>query len=70
MVGQNLVNHVSYTVNFIVKNASAFGDLNTDIVRQYLDTRTGPMSSTGMSQVEYFQKALFFSHVGTVLNCI
>jgi len=60
MVGQNLMNHVSYSVSFIVNNASTFQDLNTDIARQYLDTRTGPMSSTGMSQVEYFQKTPCF----------
>jgi len=54
---------VSYSVNFIVNNASTFDDLNTDIVRQYLETRTGPMSSTGMSQVKYFQRQLFFSYL-------
>ena len=54
-VGQNLMNHVSYSVHFTVNNASAFQDLNTKVVRQYLSTRTGPMSSTGLSQVEYFQ---------------
>jgi hypothetical protein len=47
------MNHVSYTVNFIVKNASRFEDLNMDAVTQYLNTRKGPMSSTGMSQVKY-----------------
>lgn len=52
-VGKNLMNHVSYSVNFIVKNASNFEDLNMDAVRQYVNTRKGPMSSTGMSQVKY-----------------
>lgn len=52
-VGKNLMNHVSYSVNFIVKNASNFEDLNMDTVTQYLNTRKGPMSSTGMSQVKY-----------------
>jgi hypothetical protein len=47
------MNHVSYSVNFIVKNASNFEDLNMDTVTQYLNTRKGPMSSTGMSQVKY-----------------
>jgi choline dehydrogenase len=67
MVGQNLMNHVSYSVRFIVNNASAFQDLNTDIVRQYLNNRTGPMSSTGLSQVKYFQKKIF-SYIIPVLT--
>ncbi|GFG36541.1 hypothetical protein Cfor_04789, partial [Coptotermes formosanus] len=50
-VGHNLMNHVSYSVKFIVNNASAYNDLNTDTVRQYLNNRTGPLSSTGLSQV-------------------
>lgn len=47
------MNHVSYSVNFIVRNASIFEDLNMDTVTQYLNTRKGPMSSTGMSQVKH-----------------
>lgn len=61
------MNHVSYSVNFIVKNASNFEDLNMDTVTQYLNTRNGPMSSTGMSQVKYITTSKRRSFVTFIL---
>ncbi|XP_069683578.1 glucose dehydrogenase [FAD, quinone]-like isoform X2 [Periplaneta americana] len=50
-VGKNLMNHVSYSVNFRVHNASDHVDFSMDTLSQYLNNRNGPLSSTGMSQV-------------------
>ncbi|KAJ9576182.1 hypothetical protein L9F63_006915 [Diploptera punctata] len=50
-VGKNLMNHVSYSVPFIVRNTSHTKQLSIGTVKEYLITRDGPLSSTGLSQV-------------------
>ena len=50
-VGRNLQNHVSFILQFKMKNRKAVNDLNKLSVHKFLNFRKGPMSSTGMAQV-------------------
>ncbi|KAF5280852.1 hypothetical protein FQR65_LT03001 [Abscondita terminalis] len=50
-VGKNLHNHVTFHLDFLVKSQKATNILNWDSAKEYLQYRTGPMSSTGMSQL-------------------
>lgn len=49
-VGQNLHNHVAVYINFVV-NDNATADLDWLAITDYVVNRTGPLSSTGLSQV-------------------
>jgi len=49
-VGENLHNHVSYGVDFVL-NQPYVNDLNTYNANTYLYNQTGPLSSTGLAQV-------------------
>ncbi|KYN01283.1 Glucose dehydrogenase [acceptor] [Cyphomyrmex costatus] len=49
-VGENLHNHVSYTLSFTINQSNLF-DLNWMSVAEYLAFQKGPMSSTGLSQL-------------------
>jgi choline dehydrogenase len=49
-VGQNLHNHVAVFINFIL-NQNATVDLDWTAATEYMLTRKGPLSSTGISQV-------------------
>jgi len=49
-VGQNLHNHVAVFINFML-NDNATGDLDWLAITDYVVNRTGPLSSTGLSQV-------------------
>ena len=49
--GQNLHNHVAVYINFIV-NDNATADLDWLAITDYVVNRTGPLSSTGLSQVQ------------------
>jgi Choline dehydrogenase and related flavoproteins len=51
-VGQNLHNHVAVFINFIM-NDKATVDLDWLAITDYLVNRTGPISSTGLSQVKF-----------------
>lgn len=55
-VGQNLRNHVSVTINYIVKNDSnaLANPMNWKSVNEYIKQRTGPLSSPGLSPVTGF----------------
>ena len=48
--GQNLHNHVAVFIDFIV-NDNATADLDWLAITDYVVNRTGPLSSTGLSQV-------------------
>ena len=50
-VGQNLHNHVAVYINFVV-NDNATADLDWLAITDYVVNRTGPLSSTGLSQVQ------------------
>ncbi|XP_076767185.1 glucose dehydrogenase [FAD, quinone] [Xylocopa sonorina] len=52
-VGKNLHNHVSVAVHFSIKD-TAYEVMTMNSVNEYLDTRTGPMTSTGLTQVTAF----------------
>ena len=49
-VGENLHNHVSYTLSWIINQPNVF-DLNWVTAVEYLAFQKGPMSSTGLSQL-------------------
>jgi choline dehydrogenase len=51
-VGQNLHNHVAVFIDFILKD-NATADLDWLAITNYLINRTGPLSSTGLSQVQF-----------------
>nr|CAD7402484.1 unnamed protein product [Timema cristinae] len=53
-VGKNLVNHVSFTLNCWVSGETAYQRLNKKTLNQFLHTRSGPMASTGLSQLTGF----------------
>uniref|UniRef100_A0A2H1VAE8 SFRICE_002128 n=1 Tax=Spodoptera frugiperda TaxID=7108 RepID=A0A2H1VAE8_SPOFR len=50
-VGQNLQNHVGVTLDFTLTKEANVADLNWDVATEYLLSRSGPLSSTGMSQL-------------------
>ncbi|XP_075983697.1 glucose dehydrogenase [FAD, quinone]-like [Anticarsia gemmatalis] len=50
-VGQNLQNHVGVGLDFTLNKEPMTPGLNWDIATQYLLSREGPLSSTGMSQL-------------------
>ncbi|XP_063242451.1 glucose dehydrogenase [FAD, quinone]-like [Bacillus rossius redtenbacheri] len=57
-VGKNLHNHVSVTVSFTI-NDTATQDLTQDAVLQFINNRTGPLSSDGLTQVTFFKKTSY-----------
>ncbi|XP_075983911.1 glucose dehydrogenase [FAD, quinone]-like isoform X2 [Anticarsia gemmatalis] len=50
-VGQNLRNHIGVTVYYLLKNFNNTATLNWNAFTEYILTRGGPMSSTGMTQI-------------------
>lgn len=50
-VGKNLHNHVTFYLNFLLRKRRAVSDLDWVSALEYLLQKRGPMSSTGMSQV-------------------
>ncbi|CAL7944268.1 unnamed protein product [Xylocopa violacea] len=52
-VGKNLHNHVSVAVHFSIKD-TAYEVMTMNSVNEYLDTKTGPLASTGLTQVTAF----------------
>ncbi|XP_063231258.1 glucose dehydrogenase [FAD, quinone]-like [Bacillus rossius redtenbacheri] len=50
-VGKNLMNHVAFFVSFLARNETSRYDLDWAAATEYLLKRSGPMSSTGLSQV-------------------
>lgn len=51
-VGQNLQNHVSYKLIMEVKSGIPHRLLSNTSLLEFLNDRSGPMTSTGMSQVK------------------
>ncbi|XP_011309453.1 glucose dehydrogenase [FAD, quinone] [Fopius arisanus] len=49
-VGENLQNHVSYTLTYTINESNEF-DLNWASALEYVAYQSGPMASTGLSQV-------------------
>lgn len=49
-VGENLHNHVSYTLSYTIDEPNVY-DLNWASAVEYLSFQKGPMSSTGLSQI-------------------
>ncbi|GLV42238.1 Glucose dehydrogenase [Carabus blaptoides fortunei] len=50
-VGKNLHNHVAYFMSFIMRNRTDYNDLTWANALEYILNHSGPMSSTGLSQV-------------------
>lgn len=50
-VGNNLHNHVTFYMQYALKERKAVSDLDWAAALEYILNRRGPMSSTGMSQV-------------------
>lgn len=57
-VGRNLHNHVSVAVYYSIKD-TAYEAMTMDSVNEYLDTRTGPLTSTGITQVTAFLESSY-----------
>ncbi|XP_076233661.1 glucose dehydrogenase [FAD, quinone] [Calliopsis andreniformis] len=49
-VGENLHNHVSYTLSFTINQPNVF-DLNWPTALEYISFQKGPMTSTGLAQL-------------------
>ncbi|KZC09321.1 Glucose dehydrogenase [acceptor], partial [Dufourea novaeangliae] len=57
-VGKNLHNHVSVAVHYSIRD-TAYETLTMDSVNEYLETRSGPLSSTGLTQVTAFLESSY-----------
>lgn len=57
-VGKNLHNHVSVDVHLSIKD-KPYDRLTMDAVNEYLENRTGPLSSTGLTQVTGFLESSY-----------
>lgn len=49
-VGENLHNHVSYQLSFTINESNSY-DNDWAVAKEYLDKQTGPLASTGLSQI-------------------
>lgn len=52
-VGQNLHNHVSIGIKMSINNVK-YDDINIEAINEYLKNQSGPLSSTGLTQVTAF----------------
>ncbi|KAK0076518.1 hypothetical protein PV325_005249 [Microctonus aethiopoides] len=52
-VGRNLHNHVSIGIKMSINNAK-YEDINIQAINEYLKNQSGPLSSTGLTQVTAF----------------
>lgn len=50
-MGKNLKNHVSYQLKVDILGSDGRDQLNNQTLAQYVNFATGPLSSTGLSQV-------------------
>jgi len=57
-VGKNLHNHVSVAVPMSIKDVP-YETVNMDAVNQYLENKTGPLASTGITQVTAFLQSSY-----------
>lgn len=57
-VGENLHNHVSMELKMSIKEAQ-YESVNADAVTEYLANRTGPLASTGLTQVTGFMTSSY-----------
>ncbi|KAK7864806.1 hypothetical protein R5R35_012293 [Gryllus longicercus] len=53
-VGENLLNHVSFTLKFRILSGEAHEQLSNTTVFEFISNRTGPLTSTGLSQLTGF----------------
>ncbi|XP_031838193.1 glucose dehydrogenase [FAD, quinone] isoform X2 [Nomia melanderi] len=57
-VGKNLHNHVSVGVHYSIRD-TAYEAMTMDSVNEYLETRSGPLTSTGITQVTAFLESSY-----------
>ncbi|XP_076231842.1 glucose dehydrogenase [FAD, quinone] [Calliopsis andreniformis] len=57
-VGKNLHNHVSIGIYYSIRD-TPYETMTMDSINEYLDTRTGPLSSTGLTQVTAFLESSY-----------
>lgn len=57
-VGKNLQNHVSVAVRMSIKDIP-YETMTMDAVNEYLESKTGPLSSTGITQVTAFLESSY-----------
>lgn len=57
-VGKNLHNHVSVAVPMSIKDVP-YETMSMDAVNQYLESKTGPLASTGITQVTAFLESSY-----------
>nr|XP_024217684.1 glucose dehydrogenase [FAD, quinone]-like [Halyomorpha halys] len=58
-VGQNLHNHVSVSISIVGHSTNSLRLNSKSVLREYLDNGTGPLSSTGLTQVTGFLKSKY-----------
>ncbi|XP_015112864.1 glucose dehydrogenase [FAD, quinone] [Diachasma alloeum] len=57
-VGRNLHNHVSFGIKMTI-NDTHYEDITVEAVEKFLHNRTGPLSSTGLTQVTAFLESSY-----------
>ncbi|XP_053995081.1 glucose dehydrogenase [FAD, quinone]-like [Hylaeus volcanicus] len=57
-VGKNLQNHVSVALYFSIKD-TAYEAMTMDSVNEYLETRSGILTSTGLTQITAFHSSIY-----------
>lgn len=57
-VGQNLHNHVSVAIYYSIKDV-AYETMTMDSVNEYVESRSGPLTSTGLTQVTAFLESSY-----------
>ncbi|XP_068081565.1 glucose dehydrogenase [FAD, quinone]-like [Anabrus simplex] len=60
-VGRNLMNHVSTGISFYI-NDTFYETLNLQVFNEFIQTRTGPLSSTGITQTTAFIKSKYVTN--------
>lgn len=69
-VGKNLRNHVSFSIPLEVTGKKSETQMTDDDVWEYMNSRKGPMSCTGLSQVSNYQYYSKFVNNTNITNCL
>ncbi|XP_014239854.1 glucose dehydrogenase [FAD, quinone]-like isoform X1 [Cimex lectularius] len=62
-VGENLHNHVAVSLNFFIKTNNTQNPLNLNSLNEYLMNHTGPLASTGLTQITGFMHTKYSQYM-------